>query len=132
PRRARRRDRQPRRREHGMALRGGDAAGVAPAPPPPFVLGRGRGRCSGLAPPPAVVSWLGGDPSLRARLATAAATSRLLGVERGPGPVHAMMAYARAAGVERGWNELAGAARIAPPDSPRAHALAARLPRPLL
>jgi ADP-heptose:LPS heptosyltransferase len=85
-----------------------------------------------LARRPAVVSWLGGDPSLRARLATAAATSRLLGVERGPGPVHAMMAYARAAGVERGWNELAGAARIAPPDSPRAHALAARLPRPLL
>jgi heptosyltransferase III len=85
-----------------------------------------------LARRPAVFSWLGGDPSLRDRLAAAAATSCLLGVERGAGPVHAMVAYARAASVDCGWNELVGAARIAPPDSARAQALVARLARPLL
>jgi heptosyltransferase-3 len=85
-----------------------------------------------LARRPAVFSWLGGDASLRDRLAAAAATPCVLGVERGLDAVHATVAYARAAGVEAGWSELAGEARIAPPDSSRAQALVGQLSRPLL
>ena len=86
-----------------------------------------------LARRPMVVSWLGGgDPVLGDRLALAGVPARLLGVERGPGRVHAAVAYARAAGVPATRRELAGEARIVPPDRPRARALFAELRRPVL
>jgi heptosyltransferase-3 len=85
-----------------------------------------------LARRPAVFSWLGGDPSLRERLAGAGTAVSLLGVERGPGTVHAMAAYARAAGVKAGWSQLAAEARVVPPASPRVQGFVAALSRPLL
>jgi ADP-heptose:LPS heptosyltransferase len=86
-----------------------------------------------LARRPMVFSWLGsGDPVLGDRLALAGVPARLLGVERGPGRVHAAVAYARAAGVPATRRELAAEAQIVPPDRPRARALFAELARPVL
>jgi glycosyl transferase family 9 (putative heptosyltransferase) len=88
---------------------------------PPWLTGR-----------PAVYSWLGRDPTLGDRLALAAGSVRVLGVERGPGPEHASVSYARAAGVSARPAELASHARIAPPGSGRARALLAGMTRPVL
>jgi ADP-heptose:LPS heptosyltransferase len=87
---------------------------------------------SWLARRPAVYSWFGGGHALADRLAVAAASVRLLGVERGPGRLHATVAYARAAGVGATRRELAAEAGIALPHSPRAEALVARVARPVL
>src|SRR5262245_22320360 len=88
---------------------------------PPWLAGR-----------PAVYSWLGRDRTLGDRPALVAASVRLLGVERGPGPEHASLAYARAAAVPARPAELAAHARIARPPSPRARALLGGLARPVL
>src|SRR5262245_10416421 len=86
-----------------------------------------------LAPGATVFSWLGpGDPTLRMRLSDIAAAAYLLSVERGPGRVHAAVAYARAAGVPAERGRLAADAGIAPPESARARRLVADLGRPLL
>jgi ADP-heptose:LPS heptosyltransferase len=87
---------------------------------------------SWLARHPAVYSWLGGDPALADRLALAARSVRLLGVERGPGRLHATVAYAQAAGVGATRGELAAEAGVPLPDSPCAQALVARVARPVL
>jgi len=87
---------------------------------------------SWLAGRPAVYSWLRGDPALADRLAGVAGSVRLLGVERGPGRLHATVAYARAAGVHATRRELAAEAGVAPPASPRADALVGRVTRPVL
>ena len=86
-----------------------------------------------LAPGATAFSWLGTrDATLRARLAEIAATAHLLSVERGPGRVHAAVAYARAAGVPADRRRLGVDAGVAPPESARARALVAGLRRPLL
>ncbi len=86
-----------------------------------------------LAPGATVFSWLGTrDATLRARLAGAAAAALLLSVERGPGRVHAAVAYARAAGVPADRRRLAVDGGVAPPASARAQTLVAGLRRPLL
>src|SRR5262249_57070082 len=65
-------------------------------------------------------------------LSDIAAAAYLLSVERGPGRVHAAVAYARAAGVPAERGRLAAEASIAPPESARAWTLVADLGRPLL
>jgi ADP-heptose:LPS heptosyltransferase len=82
---------------------------------------------------PVVYSWLGaGDDTMRARLARAACATTFLRVERGAGPVHAAVAYARALGFGEGMAALAAGARLAPPPSAAAERLAGRLPGPVL
>jgi ADP-heptose:LPS heptosyltransferase len=85
-----------------------------------------------LAPGATVFSWLGGREPLGERLRRLTADVHLLSVERGPGPAHAAVAYARAAGVPAERRRLATEAAIVPPGSPRARALAEGLRRPLL
>jgi heptosyltransferase III len=86
-----------------------------------------------LADRPAVYAWLGADDAgLRRRLAAVADPVRLLSVERGPGRMHAAVAYARAAGVVGARRRLEADARLEPGDAEEARALTARLGRPIL
>jgi ADP-heptose:LPS heptosyltransferase len=88
---------------------------------PPWLHGR-----------PAVYAWLGADEALRARLGGVSDAVHLLSVERGPGPVHAAVAYARAARVRASRPALSADARVESCASSRAHDLVERVPRPLL
>lgn len=85
-----------------------------------------------LAPDATVFSWLGTREPLGERMRRLAADAHLLSVERGPGPVHAAVAYARAAGVAADRRRLATEAAITPPSSVRAATLVEGLRRPLL
>ena len=86
-----------------------------------------------LADRPLVHSWLGrDDPGFRARLGALASRAEVHGVERGAGPEHAAVAYARAVGLGASLTELAAGARLRRPPSPRAETLVARLRRPIL
>ena len=85
-----------------------------------------------LAPGATVLSWLGAREPLGGRLRRLVADAHLLSVERGPGPAHAAVAYARAAGVPADRRRLAAEATITPPGSARAGALVDGLRRPLL
>jgi hypothetical protein len=83
-----------------------------------------------LAAAPVVYSWLGGsDAEVRARLASLARSVRFFRVERGEGPEHAAISYARAADVR---GSLAATAAIAAPPSAAADALFAELSAPVL
>jgi heptosyltransferase-3 len=74
-----------------------------------------------LADRPAVYAWLGADDAgLRRRLAAVADPVRLLSVERGPGRMHAAVAYARAAGVVGARRRLEADARLEPGDAEEA------------
>src|SRR5262245_27751252 len=81
---------------------------------------------------PAVYAWLGADGTLRDRLGVVSDAVRLLSVERGPGRLHAAVAYARAAGVGASRRALSADARVEPAGSSLAHDLVARVARPLL
>jgi heptosyltransferase-3 len=73
--------------------------------PPRWLVGR-----------PCVYSWLAArDAGVRRRVAGWARAARFFSVERGPGAVHAAVAYARAAGVRAGLPALAAAGCIRPP-----------------
>ena len=85
-----------------------------------------------LVPGSTVFSWLGSREPLGERLGRVAANVHLLSVERGPGPAHAAVAYARAAGLPADRRRLAAEAAIIPPRSVRAAALVDGLRRPLL
>jgi ADP-heptose:LPS heptosyltransferase len=83
-----------------------------------------------LAAAPVVYSWLGGsDAEVRARLASLARSVRFFRVERGEGPEHAAVSYARAADVR---GSLAATAAIAAPPSAATDALFVELSAPVL
>jgi ADP-heptose:LPS heptosyltransferase len=88
---------------------------------PPWLHGR-----------PVVYAWLGADGALRERLAAVSDAVHLLSVERGPGRVHAAVAYARAARVGTSRAVLSADARVEPAPSSSANDLVGRVPRPLL
>ena len=89
---------------------------------PPWLAGR-----------PVVYAWLGaGDGALRDRLLRVSDAVHLLSVERGPGRVHAAVAYARAAAVAAARGALATDGRLLPPESCDARMLVGRLARPIL
>jgi ADP-heptose:LPS heptosyltransferase len=80
-----------------------------------------------------VYSWLGGtDQETRRRLSSVARSVHFLAVERGPGAVHAAVAYARGVGAEAGWQTVCAAARLAPGESAAARHLLAGLRGPVL
>jgi ADP-heptose:LPS heptosyltransferase len=81
---------------------------------------------------PAVYAWLGADEALRERLGVVSGATHLLSVERGPGRVHAAVAYARAARVGASRRVLSADARVEPGVSSIAHDLVERVARPLL
>jgi hypothetical protein len=86
-----------------------------------------------LADRPAVWAWLGAeDAALRRRLASVADSVQLLSVARGPGDVHAAIAYAHAAGVGGTRGQLSAEARLEPLGSVVARSVTARLVRPIL
>ena len=85
-----------------------------------------------LAAGSTVFSWLGMREPLGERLRRLAENAYLLSVERGPGPAHAAVAYAQAAGLPADRRRLAAEAAIIPPRSVRAAALVDGLRRPLL
>jgi len=67
---------------------------------------------------PIVYSWLGADDAdLRRRVARAARRASFFRVERGPAPLHAAAAYARAVGVPALLHALEARAEIVPPPS---------------
>ena len=74
-----------------------------------------------LAGRPVVYSWLGAsDPALRARVASVAVHAVFARVERGDGPVHAAVAYARAVGLADRPAALRAAATLTPAPAARA------------
>lgn len=82
---------------------------------------------------PRVHAWLGArDPAVRARIAALAAAAEFFTIERGNGAGHAAFAYVRQLGLHVAPDELAALARVAPPPSPAAERVCARLARPLL
>jgi heptosyltransferase-2 len=82
---------------------------------------------------PIVYSWLGGiDPDARRRIARAATRCRFFTVVRGPGSVHAAVAYARAVGAPSALRALTRQARMTPPVSARTDAFLAPLDGPVL
>jgi hypothetical protein len=81
---------------------------------------------------PLVYAWLGVDGTLRERLGAVSDAVHLLSVERGPGRVHAAVAYARAARVGASRPALSADARVAPGHSSIARDLVDGVARPLL
>lgn len=83
---------------------------------------------------PAVHSWLGArDPQVRSRLARVATHVSVAAVERGPGRVHAAVAYMRAVGAPADDPlALEPLARMVPVRSARAEAVLASCHRPLV
>jgi hypothetical protein len=86
-----------------------------------------------LAERPLVYSWLGADDAdLRARLGSATRGAHFLRIERGPGTLHAAVAYAHAVRAPDGARALAAGAVLAPPPSPATDSLWATLVPPVL
>jgi len=98
-----------------------------------WLFGAGR-RPAWLAGRPAVYAWIGSrDPGVAARLGAVASHVELFAVERGDGPLHAAVAYARGVGLAACEPaDLAPAARLAVPTTPAAEAVRARGAGPLL
>jgi ADP-heptose:LPS heptosyltransferase len=93
----------------------------------------GEALPSWLAARPVVYSWLGAaDDGVRARLTPAARHARFFRVERGPGTIHAAVAYARSVGAHASRRALAAAAAIVPAASPAARALWVDIGGPVL
>jgi heptosyltransferase-2 len=93
----------------------------------------GQRTPSWLAARPRVYSWLGADDAeMRARLGRLARGARFFRTERGDGPVHAAVAYARALRVPTARTALVAGAALVPPASPAADALLAAATGPVL
>ena len=90
--------------------------------PPPWLAGR-----------PTIYSWLGSsDRLLRARVTRAARAAYFFAIERGAGPRHAAVVYARAVGAPARLAELGRAGRLEPPPSPTPDRLDAAIRPPVL
>jgi heptosyltransferase-3 len=82
---------------------------------------------------PHVYAWIGrNDPATRARLEALAADVTFFTVERGDGPDHAAVGYAKQAGATASCAGLAATARIAPRRSEAAEAMLEELEAPVL
>jgi len=110
-----------------------DATASLDAADAAWLFGGSGPKPSWLSDAVAVYTWLGdGDPALRARLAGVVPAVHCRRVERGPGEVHAAVAYARGLGLPDALVSLRAFAGIVPPPSERAAALVGPAPRRLL